>query len=150
MAVANFEELCAGFCEIAGLKAPVLKPDHRGLLAFHTSLRDITVDFMHWPDLCSDKAFVLFDFGPIPEHVELKRLRALLRANFLPFQQTPAIYGCNPATGDVILQYGVSLFDASAHSLLELVENGVDRALRWKERCGTGARASIPSAVEEA
>jgi hypothetical protein len=150
MAVANFEELCAGFCEIAGLDAPQLKSDQRGLVAFHTVFRGVTVDVMHWPDLCGDKAFVLFDFGPIPGHVEVKRLRALLRANFLPFQQTPGIYGCNPATGDVMLQYALPLFETTAHNLLELVEDGVERASRWRERCGTSVRTSVQTATEEA
>jgi hypothetical protein len=135
MAVANFEELCAGFCEIAGLKAPRLEPDSRGLLAFHVTLRGVTIDVMHQPARSASRFFVIFHLGRLAEKGlrEAARLKTLLKANFLPDQQSLGVYGCNPGTGDILLQQDCSLLDASPHGLLELIEAGTALASQWQQ-----------------
>lgn len=138
MAVATFEELSAGFCDIAGLPAPTLEPDERGLIAFHVKFRGVTVDVMHWPERCADSAFIVFTFGPVSpdDRSQAESLRSLLTANFVSFRQPQPVFGCNPANGNVVLQYTCALFDATPHTLLELVEQGTASALQWREQSG--------------
>ena len=40
MTIASFDDLCAGFCEIAKVPAPALQADAQGLIAFDVNLRD--------------------------------------------------------------------------------------------------------------
>lgn len=141
MAVANFDELCAGFCEIAGVRAPVLQPDASGLAAFHFKFRGVTVDVMHWPHRCAHSAYIAFAFGALPpgdadraSHMEL-----LLMANFVSFWQPQGTFACNPATSNMVLQYTYSLADATAHALFELVEHGTALALEWRDSAREGA-----------
>lgn len=133
MAVANFEELCAGFCEIAGLKAPVLQPDASGLVAFHFRFRDVTVDVMHWPQRCAQSAYIAFAFGTLPadEQERAAHLELLMMANFVSWQPQ-GTFACNPASGEVMLQYSYPLSDATPHALLELVEHGTTLASDWR------------------
>jgi hypothetical protein len=142
MAVANVEELCAGFCEIAGIQAPVLKPDERGLIAFHVKYRGVTVDVMHCPQRCSDRAFIIIGFGTLSldDDEDAGWSRAMLRANFVTLQQPQGVFACNPATDEFVLQYTYPLFEATPHALLELVEQGTTAALQWRDQTAQAAQ----------
>ena len=135
MAVASFEELCAGFCEIAGVSTPSLVGDAKGVIAFHVTWRDVTVDLIHCAKKCADHAFVLFEFGPCSQDdvSPSSSLQDLLHANFLQLQAHPPVFSRNPATGDVLLQYVYPLFDASPNGLFDLIDKGVAMALRWRQ-----------------
>lgn len=135
MAVANFEALCAGFCEIAGLKAPTLVPDASGLAAFHFDFRGVTVDVMHWPDRCAHSAYIAFAFGALPagDAERASHMELLMMANFVSFWQPQGTFACNPASEEVVFQYTYSLPDATPHALLELIEHGTTLALEWRE-----------------
>ena len=135
MAVGSFNDLCAGFCELAGVPAPILKPDARGVIAFHVILRDVTVNIVHAPARCEDHAFILFEFGPFRgDHADpASDLGGLLDANFLSMQPYPPVFSRNPVNGDALLQYVYPFFDATPTGLLELVELGVQKALSWRQ-----------------
>ena len=135
MAVANFQELCAGFCEIAGLRAPLLVPDESGLVAFHFDFNGVTIDVMHWPQRCAHSAYVAFAFGALPadQGERASHMQLLMMANFVSFWQPQGTFACNPAGGAVVLQYSYSLADATPHALLELVEHGATLAQEWRK-----------------
>ena len=135
MTIASFEDLCAGFCEIAKVPAPPLQADAQGLIAFHVILRDVTVNLVHCPERCADHAFILFEFGPMGQDGadRCEALQALLDANFLPLQVHPPVFSRNPATGDALLQYVYPFFEATPTGLLELIDDGVEMALRWRQ-----------------
>ena len=135
MAVASFEELCAGFCEIAGVPTPALVANANGLIAFHMVLRDVTVNVIHSPEKCAGHAFILFDLGPVgQDDADSSRgLQTLLHANFLQLQVHPPMYSRNPKTGDVVLQFVYPFFEATPNGLFDLIDSGVNLALRWRE-----------------
>ena len=101
MAVASFDELCAGFCEIVKVPTPVLKADALGLVAFHVVLRGTTVNLVHRPDESEDHIFILFELGPLSLGAadSFMRMRSLLEANYALLQVHPPAYSRNPATG---------------------------------------------------
>lgn len=135
MAVASFEELCAGFCEIVKVPQPRLKADARGLVAFHVVMRGATVNLIHRPDETTDHVFVLFELGPLPLDAadSFTRMRELLEANYALLQLYPPTYSRNPATGDALLQYVYPLFDATPSGLHELIERGLDVVSQWQD-----------------
>ncbi len=145
MAIASFEELCAGFCELAGVPAPQLKADAQGIIAFHVILRGVTVDMVHCPERCPSYAFILFEFGPFG-HDGLgnsSQLGELLDANFLTLQAYPPVFSRNPVNGEALLQYVYPFFEATPTGLLELVNSGVQKALRWSEGVKAEPEAKI-------
>lgn len=145
MAVASFSDLCAGFCELADVPAPSLKPDARSVVAFHVILRDVTVNIVYAPERCEDHAFILFEFGPFRgQHADpASDLGGLLDANFLSMQPYPPVFSRNPVNGDALLQYVYPFFEATPTGLLELVERGVQKALRWRQGDEVEQRAQL-------
>ncbi|HVZ43673.1 MAG TPA: CesT family type III secretion system chaperone [Ramlibacter sp.] len=135
MAIANFEELCAGFCEVIGVAPPALKADANGLVAFHVIFRDMIVNLVHRPDVSPDHVFVVFEVGPLGEDRERAsvQFQAFLEANFVLLQVNPPVFSRNPATGDAILQYVYSLFEASPSGLYELINKGIDTIVQCRE-----------------
>jgi hypothetical protein len=138
MAIANFESLCAGFCELVKVTPPPLKADDQGLVAFHLVLRGQTVNLVHRPDTSPDHFFVLFDLGPIshgsPDTQDsAARFQALLDANYVLLELNPPVFSRNPATGEAVLQYVFSLFEITPNHLYELIDEGIDQISRWLE-----------------
>ena len=133
MAVANFEELTKGFCEIAQVPVPVLEPDISGMVAFHVQLMEVTINVICMPDVCQDHAFILVEFGSVPEDKEQDTLCVLMEANFLLLQARSPTFSLNPATGDVVLQYAYPFFDATPDGLFQAVKNIADVAIEWRE-----------------
>lgn len=126
MAIASFEELCAGFCEVIGARPPVLSADDNGLVAFHVILRDVTINLVHRPDTSPDHVFVVFEAGPMG-------LQAILDANFILLQVNPPVFSRNPKTGDAVLQCVYPLFEASSSGLYELINKGIDTIFECRE-----------------
>lgn len=140
MAVGSFEELCAGFCDLAQVAPPELGIDVRGLVAFHVVFRGATVNVVYRPQTSPDHVFVVFEWGPVGQDGpnSFAELQTLLEANFELLEVHPPMFSRNPATGDAVLQYVYPLFDATPHGLHELVERGVDWVVHWRERYSAG------------
>jgi hypothetical protein len=128
MAIANFEQLCAGFCEVVAVPPPALRTDNLGLTAFHVILRGETVNLVHRPKASADHVFVLFELGPLPDDATdpLGQITALLDANFALLQLNAPMFSRNPQTGDVLLQYIYPLFEATPAGLYELIDLGIE------------------------
>lgn len=135
MAVASFEDLCAGFCEIVKVPLPVLKADDRGLVAFHVVLRDATVNLVHRPDKSPDHVFILFEFGPVGLNgpASFAELQALLEANFALLEVHTPVISRNPANGEAVMQCVYPLFEATPSGLYELIDTGIDQASQWRK-----------------
>lgn len=140
MAVASFEDLCAGFCEIVKVPPPELKADEQGLIAFHVVVRGTTINMIHCPERSEDHLFVIFELGPLGQEgpAGFAELQALLNANYVLLQVNPPVFSRNAATGEVVLQYVYPLFDATPSSLHELIDEGVDWILDWRENLASG------------
>jgi hypothetical protein len=145
MAVASFEDLCAGFCDLVQVPPPALKRDDEGRVAFHVVLRGIIVNLVYCPETSPDHVFVIFELGPAgrdgPDPFE--ELRILLEANFVLLQVHPPVCSRNPATGDGVLQYVFPLFEATPHGLQELIDQGFDWVSHWRENPATQDRGSF-------
>jgi hypothetical protein len=134
MAVASFEDLCAGFCELAGVKPPVLSVSESGLIAFHVVLSGVTVNIVQRPEESNEHVFVLFELGPVgSDDSSPSLLQALLDANYAPLQVNPPVFSRNPINGNVALQLVYSLFEATPNDLRELIDTGTDRLAHWRE-----------------
>ncbi|MES2634321.1 MAG: CesT family type III secretion system chaperone [Pseudomonadota bacterium] len=134
MAIASFEGLCAGLCDLVGVPAPSLKEDAVGRVGFHVLLRGTTVNLVHCPHACPDHVFVLFEFGCLAQggSEAAADLQALMDANFMLLQVNPPVFSRNPDTGDVLLQCVVKLFDSTPHDVHALIERGVQMVEHWR------------------
>ena len=131
MAVSNFEELCKGYCEIAGVQAPELAEDTHGLTAFHHRIREVTVTVAKHRS-ATDAAFVIAEFGPVPQGHEAKIWNSLLTANHELVRQRSGGYSRNPGNHDVLFQFGFRLDTGSPLDLYRAIEQVVDEAGEWR------------------
>jgi hypothetical protein len=131
MAVASFNDLCAGYCEILRVPAPALHLDEHGRVGFHVRLHGAVVNLVHCPERAPDHVFIVFELGAAGD--SRAALLALLEANYNLLEVHPPTVSCNPATGDLVLQFVYPLFEATANDLHELIEQGCEWSSRWRE-----------------
>jgi hypothetical protein len=139
MAIASFEQLCAGFCEIARISPPALAPDEFGRISFHVKVRGAVVDIAHCSRTSPEHVFLIHEIAPAVE-VSPAGLQVLLAANF-KLQLDAPVFCHNPATGAATLMQALSLFDATAVGLHEMVSGGIELASNWRHRLATGDAA---------
>lgn len=134
MAIASFEDLCAGVCELVGMPVPRLDTRIDGVRAFHFDVRDVKVNVIHAVARSPDHVFVLFEMGPLPDGdaAALRAMKTLLDSNFPSLRHGAPSFGLNPASGAAVMQLEMPLFDATPIGLLDLLDGGVDRTLRWR------------------
>jgi hypothetical protein len=142
MAVASFEDLCAGYCEIIKVAPLALRADDHGRVAFHVKVHGATVNLVHCPERSPDHVFVVFELGPAGD--SSRELMALLEANYAVLEVHPPMISRNPATGGLVLQYVYPLFDATPNDLHELIEQGCDWAFRWRQELEDDSVALAP------
>ncbi len=133
MTIANFDELCKGLSEIAGVTAPALTPDEQGIIAFSVHLHEVAVSVAHAPQSSPHCAFVVIEFGDIPQDRALAAWTALLDANFLMMGESAPCFSRNPATGQVLLQYAYPFDTATALDLYQGIVKMTDIAQRWRD-----------------
>lgn len=144
MAVASFEDLCAGFCEIVGVKAPQLSAGPGGLIAFHVVLKGVTVNVVQRPDESNDHVFVLFELGHLGGDDESpSQMQALLDANHTLLQMNPPVFSRNPDNGHAVLQLIYPLFQATPNDLNEMINRGIEWSSHWREELTTADEASV-------
>ncbi len=147
MYTADFERLCAGFCERSKIHPPALQAQADGMLAFNIDWRGVMIDMLYEPVGSPGHAFVLFQLGPIEQgrHDPWRIQLALLQANFLSLQVNPPMFSCHPETGDAVLQCTVSLAQATDESLYKIFEEGIGLVLRWRQTYFLPDMADAPS-----
>ena len=134
MAVMNFQALCDQFCDVTGSPRGELTPNEDGLLLFAAEQRDVGCNIVHAPDTNPDCAFVLIDFGHVPEELEARALRALMDINFTMMgNEAMPTFSTHPLFGNVTLQLTVPFATASGSGLLALTGPMVEVALKWRE-----------------
>lgn len=146
MAIASFDALCSGFCDLIKVSTPKLTADDQGLVAFHVTLRGITVNLVQRADADNQNVFVVFELGSIGQGGSnpVAELSALLEANFQLLQSNPPVFSRNPATGDAVLQYVYPLCDATPFGLYELIARGADWITGWREALQDDAAVVTP------
>lgn len=143
MPTANFEELCSGFCEIAGFPAPRLVADRKGRLAMSVRLRGVYVSAMQSGQ--SDSAILVAELGAMPEAQALAGWLALMDANLFMMDVDAPRFSRHPRSGEVILQWNCPLWDVSPTEVYRRVTQMVEVALLWREDPLLGG-AEAPSA----
>ena len=132
MAIANFNELCKGLCEIARLAAPDLTPDEHGSVAIEAELNDVTVIVSHGPHTGPDHALLLAIFGQLPEGRELDACRTLLDIN-CQVHGLGFAFARNPANGDIVLKQNYPFDRASASDLYQRITQMVEGVNGWRQ-----------------
>ena len=131
----SLQELCSGFCALALIAAPELRAMDDGVIAFNVTWRDVAVDVTAMPLAGPGHAFVQFDLGvPDESRADPSRvLLALMHANFLALRANQPVFSCHPDTNTAVLQWALPLQEATAESLYQVIEEGVNRVLQWRE-----------------
>jgi hypothetical protein len=144
MAVASFEDLCAGFCELVGVETPQLSVSESGLVAFHVVLKGVTVNIVQRPDESQEHVFVLFELGHLGDEEESPaQMQALLDANHVLLQMHPPVFSRNPDNGHAVLQLIYPLFEATPNDLYEMINKGIDWTSHWREELRADDDASV-------
>jgi hypothetical protein len=152
MAVASFQELCAGLCEAYDLPTTQLEPDASGLVGFRVQLRNVEVTLVESSTGTVPAAYVLVEFGPLPASDELRALQALLNTNFMLLAPNAPAFSRNPMTGDILLQHACLLSDASVLGMAESIGYLVDLATQWRVDffLDDQAESALPAASRDA
>ena len=131
MPFANFEELCNGFCEIAGFPAPHLEADNKGAQAMSVRLRGVYISAIQ--SNSSDSAILVAEFGVMPAEQAVAGWLALMDANLFMMDVDAPRFCRNPRNGEVILQWTCPLLDVSPTEIYRRVTQMVEVALLWRE-----------------
>lgn len=137
----SFRELYEGFCNAAGLPAPeLLQDDGLGITAFHVQVRGVTVNVVHARDLHHGQLLVQAECGLIASSDAAAVMQSMLEANFFRMHERPFMFSRNPFSGEVALECMYPFAALDGAGLLELIEEGVELATRWRH--GTFPQAS--------
>lgn len=147
----SFEDLCSNFCAAAQVSAPELREQEDGLMAFTVLWREVAVDLMARPFEDPGHAFIVFHMGiPDPAHADFARiLQTMLHTNFTNMRANQPVFSCHPETHAAMLQWVIPLPRLTGSGLHQIVEQGVDLVLQWRQThfLAPAAAAAAASAV---
>ena len=132
MAVANFVELCGGYCEIENQQAPQLIPDERQFVAFTVYKGDVPVTVAHSRDVRPGHVFVVGNIGKPDDEMLYALSLLMLSANFFDLDKDSGVIGRNAKTGEFVLQQALLLEDTDAFELRDRVEALVGAVRLWR------------------
>ncbi len=132
MAVANFDELCDGVCELAGIQRPDVEPDAQSCQGMAFVVDDVAVELTLEPHISPEHVLVRVNFGAFPAGAELNACRALMEFNTRMRGAGPA-FSRHPQSGDIIYQCPYSFAQATAHDLHDWCLRLVQAAREWRE-----------------
>jgi hypothetical protein len=133
MAIADFEELCKGVCEVGGAPAPELMPNERGTWSATVHLRGVEVTVMQFGTRAPGTAFLVAEFGELPQDHALAGWLALMNANLHMAAESAPAFSRDPETGKVLLQWACPLWAATVVDVYQRISEMVDLACRWHE-----------------
>ncbi|MGE0332751.1 MAG: CesT family type III secretion system chaperone [Ramlibacter sp.] len=145
----DLQDVCASFCALAKVPAPSLQAQNDGTVAFNVQYRGVTVDLAAQPGIDATHAYVLFHMGELdPAHADCGRiLLALLHTNFVNLRANQPVLSCRPSTHMATLQWAFPLAETTGENLLQLIEQGVDLVLQWRQTHFLAPDAAQPGAV---
>jgi hypothetical protein len=131
----HLQDLCENFCALANSPVPELHEDGDGEVAFNIFWRDVAIDLVAQPRVDPAHAFIVFHLGSAdPAHADAARiLQALLQTNFVNLRANQPVLSCHPETGNVMLQWAIPLEATDGRQLHDLMGQGVDLALLWRQ-----------------
>lgn len=128
MTVANFQDLCKGFCELARIEPPSLVPDDRGIACFTVLMDGIAVSLAIASSVSAETGHMLVNFGQIPSERRLANWRNLLEANLRMHGECACVFGRDDKTGDVVLTRPFALGHTTSAGMYEFSVRAVQLA----------------------
>ncbi len=132
MSMDNFERLCKGLCDLAGVTAPDLAPGDDGALAIEIGLKGVLVVLSYDGHRNPDRVVFAVTFGPLPDGRELDACRVLMTIN-THVLASGSTFGRDPATGDVMLAQSLAFGQATAVDVYQRIDKLVDTANSWRQ-----------------
>ncbi len=131
----DFTTLCADFCAAAQVASPELHEQNDGLVAFTVLWRTVAVDLMARPFDDPDHAFVIFHMGtPDSAHSDFARiLQTMLQTNFNNLRAHQPVLSCHPQSHAAMLQWAFPLARMNGDTIYQMVEQGVNLVLEWRQ-----------------
>lgn len=130
MAIANFDEFCMCFCELAGFAAVSPQPGANGERCFSIRLRGIELSALAL-SRASDSVFMVAELG-VPGPGDEGCWVVLLESNSAVPGAGGARFSRNPHTGQAVIQWTFRLPDVMPLDVYRSVSRMVDVALRWR------------------
>ena len=134
MAIASFEDLCSGVCEIGGVPTPALARDDLGRSAMAMDIDGVEITLAHEPARSPQHAFLFAAFGPLPQGAELEACRELMNLNASLLRHGGACFSRHPTTGEVTLQSPYAFERATAIELYGRAHELASLVQRWRRR----------------
>jgi len=134
MPLADFEQLCLGFCELAGLQPPALVPDMYGSVAFSARMRGVPITVLELEQTRGQLAFLVACMGPLSPagaDASAEGLRLMDANSPLPVVDAPR-FSRNPRTGEAMMQWPCRLQSVSSADVYRRVMLMTDVALGWQ------------------
>jgi hypothetical protein len=132
MSFANFEGLCKGLCELAGVEVPDLVPGVDGGLAIEVALNEVRVVLSYDSASHADRVVFAVTFGPLPDGRALDACRVLMNLN-THVLASGSTFGRDPATGDMVLAQSLAFGQATAVDVYQRIVMLVEIAAGWRQ-----------------
>ena len=142
MSIANFDECCKYFCELAGFAAAAPRTGASGAQSFSIRLRGIEVTALALPH-APESVFLAAELGAADAGDEGCWV-VLLEANSAVPGAGGARFSRNPRTGDAVIQWTCRLPDVTPVDVYRSVSRMVDVASRWRYDRSVDADALEP------
>jgi hypothetical protein len=140
MSVESFEDLKKGLCNLLGQPSEALNDESQdgdlsgtGVDGFALMTDDAAVTLCQFPDVRTDRAFLICDYGDVPEDLELLVLRRVLETNFLMYRGNSTTFAREPVTGHLLLLGEVLFATATADSVLEAMQRFADGVKEFRK-----------------
>jgi hypothetical protein len=133
MAIADFQELCKGICEVAGMQPPALAPSEQGTWSATVHMRDVEITVLQFGARAPGTAFLIAEFGELPEDRALAGWLALMNANLHMAGENAPAYSRNPDTGKVLLHWACPYWSVTVVDVYQRIVAMVDLACKWRE-----------------
>src|SRR5262245_50406400 len=106
MFVANFEVLCQGICELAGVVSPCVRPHAHGIESMFLVFQGLPITVMHIKrSNSSATALLVAQLGCVRANDELNDWSVLMACNAGVSAAAAPRFGRNPESGDVLLAW---------------------------------------------
>lgn len=132
MSMENFEGLCKGLCDLAGVAAPDLAPGGDGALAIEVVFNGVRVVLSYDGPRNPGRVVFAVTFGPLPGGRELDACRVLMTIN-THVLASGSTFGRDPATGDMVLAQSLAFGQATAVDVYQRIDKLVDVANSWRQ-----------------
>ena len=124
----NFTQLINEFCDLTGLEEPDEIAQGK---SFNVDEVECAIIYQH--HIKPEDVYCYIDYG-LPPGDQLPTIYdQLLKANYLQFCSTKAIFSLSPHTGHIILVAAVQLAEATGKLLIEQFSHHAQQALSWRD-----------------